>query len=119
MEGGDAVGAIPEPNAPFCRILLTEPRPGPSTLVMWHDNLNAVVASHQDTILGSAEMGYAHRQPNADRQQGNREGERGHIRQHPLPIIIGLLGDALIARKVVGDLEAANKRGLIAALDKG
>ena len=86
---------------------------------MWHDNLNAVVASHQDTILGSAEMGDAHRQPYSDSEQGHREGESGDIGQHPLPIIIGLLGGALIARKVVGDLEAANKRGLIAALDKG
>ena len=43
-------------------------RPPKAPLIMWHGNLDAIVASHQDTILGSPEVGDAHGQPYADRQ---------------------------------------------------
>ena len=64
---------------------------------MWHNNLDAIVASHQDTILGSPELGNAHGQPYADCQQRNRKGESGHICQHPLPIVTGIFPVTLIA----------------------
>ena len=86
---------------------------------MWHGDLDAIVASHQDTILGSAEFGDTHRQPYADRQQSHGEGESRHIRQHPLPVIVRFFWDALIARQVVGDLELMNQgRRVIAALSE-
>ena len=64
--------------------------------MMWHGNLDAIVAPHQDTILGSPQMGNAHGQPYADRQQGDGKCEGGHVCQHPLPIIVCFLRDALV-----------------------
>lgn len=64
---------------------------------MWHGNLDAIVTSHQDTILGSPELGNAHGQPDADRQQRDRKGERGYICQHSLPIVASVSAVALIA----------------------
>ena len=90
----------------------------PKHLIVGYDDLDAVMASHQHTILGSAEMGDAHRQPYSDSEQGHREGESGDIGQHPLPIIVGLFRDALIARQVAGDLEPASEWRLVAALGK-
>jgi hypothetical protein len=70
---------------------------------MWHGNLDAIVASHQDTILSPAQMANTHGQPDADRQQGEGECESRYIRQHPLPVIIPLFRDLLVTRQVVGD----------------
>ena len=64
---------------------------------MWHDDLDAIVTSHQDTILGSPKLGNAHGQPYADREQRNRKGESGHIRQHSLPIVGGVFAVPLVA----------------------
>ena len=64
---------------------------------MRHGNLDAIVASHQDTILGSAQMGDTHGQPYADRQQSDGECEGSYIRQHPLPVIVRFLRHALVA----------------------
>ena len=64
---------------------------------MRHDNLDAIVTSHQDTILGSPELGNAHGQPYANRQQRNRKGESGHICQHSLPIVARVFAVAFIA----------------------
>ena len=86
---------------------------------MWHGNLDAIVASHQNTILSSPEFGDAHGQPNADRQQGNGKGESGYIRQHSLPVIVGVFAVALIARQIVGDFKLMGKRRMIAALRQG
>jgi hypothetical protein len=86
---------------------------------MWHGNLDAIVASHQDTILSSAEVGDAYGQPYADRQQGHREGESGYVRQHPLPIITRVFAVALVARQIRGDFEPMDKRGVISALGEG
>jgi hypothetical protein len=86
---------------------------------MWHGNLDAIVASHQDTILGSAQMGDAHRQPYADRQQGDRECEGGHVRQHPLPIVVGFLRHALVARQVAGDFKRMDEGRMMASLGEG
>jgi hypothetical protein len=87
---------------------------------MWYDNLDAIVASQQDTILGLPEFGNPNGQPNTDRQQGHREGESSYVRQHPLPIIVCLFRDALIARQVIGDFEPVNQwRAIIFALGEG
>jgi hypothetical protein len=88
-------------------------------LIMWHGDLDAIVAAHQDTILGPAEFGDADCQPYADRQQRHGEGEGRYIRQHPLPIIVGFFRNALIARQVVGNLEPANKGRAIGWLGEG
>jgi len=64
---------------------------------MGHNNLDAIVASHQDTILGSPELRNAHGQPYANRQQRNRKGKSGHICQHPLPIVAGVFAVTFIA----------------------
>jgi hypothetical protein len=86
---------------------------------MWHGNLDAIVASHQDTILGSPELGNADGQPYANRQQRDRKGESGHIRQHSLPIVGGVFAVPLIARQIVGDFEPMDERRVIVALCKG
>lgn len=93
-------------------------RAAETPLIVRYDDLDAVVASHQHTILGPAEMGYAHRQPYADREQGHREGESRDIGQHPLPIIVSLFRDAFIARQIVRNLETTNERRLVAAPGK-
>jgi hypothetical protein len=85
---------------------------------MWHGNLDAIVASHQDTILGSAQMGDTHCQPYADRQQSHREGKSSDVRQHPLPVIVHFFRHALVTRQIVGNFEPVNKRR-IAALGEG
>ena len=85
---------------------------------MCHGNLDAIVAPHQDTILGSPEVGNAHRQPDADRQQRHGEGESGHICQHPLPIFVGVFVVELIARQVVGDFEPMDKRRMASTLSE-
>jgi hypothetical protein len=76
---------------------------------MWHINLDAIVASHQDTILSLAQMGNTHGQPDADRQQGEGECESRNIRQHPLPVIIPVFRDVLVTRQVVGDPGPVNE----------
>jgi len=86
---------------------------------MWHGNLDAIVASHQDTILGSTQMGDTHCQPYADRQQSHREGKSSDVGQHPLPVIIGFFPNALVTRQIAGDFEPTNKRRLISALGEG
>jgi len=86
---------------------------------MWHGNLDAIVASHQDTILGSTQMRNTDRQPNADRQKGDGEGKRRHVRQHAVPVIVDLFTIALIARQIVGDLELMDKWRIISALSDG
>jgi hypothetical protein len=93
-------------------------RAAETPLIVRYDDLDAVVTSHQHTILGSAELGDAHRQPYADSEQGHREGESGDIGQHPLPIIVSLFRDAFIARQIVGNLETTNEWRLVAALAK-
>ena len=70
----------------------------PIRLIMWHGNLDAIVASHQDAILGPAQMANTHSQPYADRQQGDGECDGRYIRQHPLPVIIHFIGHALVTR---------------------
>jgi len=110
---------IPRSRPLFCPILLTGRASGRQNLIVGYDNLDAVVASHQHTILGSAELGDAHRQPYADGEQGDRERERGDVGQHPPPVVVGLFRDSLVARQVVGDLEPANEWRLVAALGKG
>jgi ABC-type dipeptide/oligopeptide/nickel transport system permease component len=64
---------------------------------MRHSNLDAIVASHQDTILGPAQMSDTYREPYADRQKGQGERESRHIRQHALPIISIVFAVALVA----------------------
>ena len=116
------------PERPFCQILLAEPASAAKAWfrarfkprsMLWHGNLDAIVASHQDTILGPAQMGNTHGQPDADRQKSDGECAGCDIRQHPLPVIIDFLGDALIARQVVGDLKPMHKRRLICPLGEG
>ncbi len=76
-------------KTPFCLILLGNGGlSAPTRLIMWHGNLDAIVPSHQHTILGSPELGNAHGQPDADRQQRDRKGERGDICQHAMPKIV-------------------------------
>lgn len=71
---------------------------GPARLILWHGNLDAIVASHQDAILGPAQMGNTHRQPYADRQQSDGERDSRYIRQHSLSVIIRFIRHALVAR---------------------
>jgi len=88
-------------------------------LNMRHGNLDAIVASHQYTILGSAQMGDTHGQPDTDRQQRQRECESGDIGQHSLSVIVDFFGRALVTRQIVRDFQPVNKRGLISALGEG
>ena len=103
-------------GTPICRKPWMTRTFGGSRSIMWHGNLDAIVASHQDAILGSAQMGDAHGEPYADRQQGHREGEGGNVRQHPLPVVIRWFGDALIARQIVGHVQTVSSGGLIPPL---
>ena len=64
---------------------------------MRHGNLDAIVTSHQDTVLGSPKLGYAHGQPYADRQQRDRKGERRHIGQHSLPVVASIFAVTFVA----------------------
>jgi len=88
-------------------------------LNMRHGNLDAIVASHQHTILGSTQMGDTHGQPDTDRQQRQRECESGDIGQHSLSVIVDFFGRALVTRQIVRDFQPVNKRGLISALGEG
>ena len=67
-------------------------------------NLGAVAPAHQDAILGLAEFGNAHGEPDPDRGQCDGEGEGGEVRQHAVTKIVGLLPRPLIARQPVGFL---------------
>jgi hypothetical protein len=83
---------------------------------MWHGNLNAIVASHQDAILGSTQVRNADRQPYADRQKGDGEGKSRHVRQHAVPVIVDLFPIALIARQIVGHLKLMDNWRIISVL---
>ena len=83
---------------------------------MWRGNLDAIVAAHQDAILGPSELGDADGEPDADRQQGDGKSEGGDVGQHSLPIVAGIFTVAFIAREIVGDFELVDKRRKIAAL---
>src|SRR5579863_4770767 len=51
---------------------------GPKLLGMRRCDLDAVVTPHEDAVLGSSQMGDAHGEPYADRQQRQGERERCH-----------------------------------------
>ena len=87
--------------------------------MLWHGNLDAIVAPHQDTILGPAEMRNAYGQPYADRQKGDRECASRDVGQHSLPVVIDIFGDALVARQVAGDFQPVHERRMILPLRKG
>jgi hypothetical protein len=76
-------------------------------------NLDAIVAAHQDTILGSSQVGYAHGEPNADRQQGHSEREGRNICQHAMAEVVRLFPQPLVAGKIIRNLELANSVGRI------
>jgi hypothetical protein len=84
---------------------------------MWHGNLDAIVASHQDTVLGPAQMRNTDRQPYADRQERDGEREGCNIRQHTVPVIVGLFTISLVARQIVGYLELMDKGRIVSALN--
>jgi hypothetical protein len=86
---------------------------------MGHGNLDAIVASHQDTVLGPAQMRNTDRQPYADRQEGNGKGKRRHVRQHAMAVIVGLFAIALVARQIVGYFELMNQWRIVSALRDG
>src|SRR3981081_4639674 len=70
-------------------------------LEMRRGNARAVAASHQHAILGLAEVGDAHGEPDSDRRQRDRKGERRDVRQHAMTKIVSLVMVALIARQIV------------------
>jgi hypothetical protein len=131
MDVANAHGGRPEgQNSRFCGKPLAERtigtpacarlvRSGAVRSDMWHGDLDAIVASHQDTILGSTQMRNTDRQPYADRQKGDGEGKRRHVRQHAVPVIVSLFPIALIARQVVGYLKLMDKWRIISALGDG
>ena len=72
-------------------------------------DLDAVVASHQDAILGSAQMRYAYGKPDTDGKERHGEGKRCNIGQHAMPKIVWFFLLALVARQIFGDLELAHR----------
>ena len=77
---------------------------------MRHGNLDAIVASHQDTILRPPQMRDAYREPDADGEERKGKSEGRHIRQHALSIIIALiLAIALVVGQVPCDLKLAHR----------
>jgi len=83
--------------------------PAPGLLDMRHDNLNAIVTSHEHAILGPAQLGDTHGKPYADRQKRKSKRESRHICQHAMPEIAGGVAVALIAGQIVGDLKLVNQ----------
>src|ERR1700743_2958705 len=62
---------------------------------------HAVAASHQHAILGAAQIGDAHGEPDADRKHRHGEGTGRDVGQHALTEIVRLIARLLIARQVV------------------
>jgi hypothetical protein len=88
------------------------------TLCMRHGNLDAIVASHQDTILRPPQMRDAYREPDADGQKGKGKSERRHIRQHALSILVAvILAIALVMGQIPRDLKLADGLGALALGD--
>ena len=75
---------------------------------MGHSNLDAIVASHQDTILRPAQMRDAYRKPDPDGQERKGEREGRHIGQHSLPIIALVFAITLVVRQVPRYLKLAD-----------
>src|SRR3954453_11251014 len=78
-----------------------------------HGNPGAVPASHQNAILGLAEIGDAHGEPDSDRRQRDREGQRGDIGQHAVTEVLRLVSPPFVAGQVVRYRLA---KGLVASL---
>jgi hypothetical protein len=78
---------------------------------MRHSNLDAIVASHQDTILCPAQMCDADREPYANGKEGKGERESRHIGQHALPVIAIVFAVALIAGQVLGYIKLVDHLG--------
>src|SRR5947209_16179294 len=62
----------------------------------------AIPPAHQHAILGLAQIGDAHGQPDTDGDQRHGKGEGRHVCQHAMTKIVGFLAGSLVARKIVG-----------------
>jgi len=70
-------------------------------LEMLSGDARAITPPHQHAILGFAQIRDAHRQPYSDRRQRDSKGKGGHVSQHALAKIIGLIPRLLVARQIV------------------
>ena len=71
-------------------------------LVVLGGNAGAVVPSHQHAILGFAQVGDAHRKPDADCRQRDRECKGGNVGEHAVAKIVRFLRLALNVRQAFG-----------------
>ena len=63
-------------------------------------DVGAITPPHQHAVLGIAQIRDAHREPYSNRRQGDGKGESGHVRQHALTKIVGLIPGLLVARLI-------------------
>src|ERR1043166_790905 len=63
----------------------------------WHGDAGAIAPAHQHAILGLAEIGDAHGQPDPDRGQRYRERECRKVRQHAMTEIVRFVPRAFVA----------------------
>src|SRR3954466_6350401 len=59
-------------------------------------NPGAVATAHQDAVLGAAEIGDAHGEPDADRGQCDRERQRRDIGEHAMAEVVRLFARTLV-----------------------
>src|ERR1043166_8452104 len=68
---------------------------------LWHGDAGAIPPAHQHAILGLAEIGDTHSEPDPDRGQRHRERECREVRQHAMTEIVRFVPRALIAGEIV------------------
>src|SRR3954451_1164758 len=66
-----------------------------------HGNAGAIAAAHQYAILGFAQIGDAHGEPDADPDQRHRERKGREVRQHAMAEIVRFFPCAFIACQIV------------------
>src|SRR3954468_4859121 len=81
---------------------------------MRRSDAGAIPPAHQQAILGLAQIGNTHGQPDAYRGQCHGKGERRHVRQHAMAKIVGFLPGSLIAREIVCFLPSIARLAILA-----
>lgn len=79
-------------------------------------NVRAISSPHQDAILGLAQIGNAHGEPNSDRRQSRGEGERRDICEHAMAKIVRFGPVSLVARPVARLMASVLLQTLIAVV---
>ena len=78
---------------------------------------HAVVPPHQHAILGLAQIGDAHREPDTDRRQRDREGERGNVGEHAVTKIVRFGAQPFSRPLITRQVERLGRCFLMAGLD--